>query len=225
MADDNDLQQNGGNKKSSGANLSLTAFLLVMASLVQLLFINANSFNETVQNEVKESYKALGKDKWVTLTSATLEQYNMLLVDSGFKPHYLDKVTRQTNDTFPLAKTLKKLTPIVNRFVNNLQTLTYQLLHRINLIAAWAYVLVPFIVAQLAAGVYNWRIRAYTFGNKTKARILILRKVLRMVLIALTVYFFLPCFTPAFSAYIPVLVLVVTSLVIKRYIETVQKFW
>lgn len=225
MADDNDLQQDSGNKNNGGANLSLTAFLLVMASLVQLLFINANSFNETVQNEVKESYKALGKDKWVTLTSTTLEQYNMLLVDSGFKPHYLDKVTRQTNDTFPLAKTLKKLTPIVNRFVNNLQTLTYQLLHRINLIGAWAYILVPFIVAQLAAGVYNWRIRAYTFGNKTKARILILRKVLRMVLIALTLYFFLPCFTPAFSAYIPVLVLVVTSLVIKRYIETVQKFW
>lgn len=222
MADDDLSQQED---KSGSSNIGLTAFLLLMAALLQLLLINAESFNETVQNEVKESYKALGKDKWITLTDSTLKQYNMLLVDSGFKPHYLDKVTRDTNDTFPLARGLNKVKPIINRFVNNLQTLTYQLLHRLNLIGAWAYILIPFVVAQVAGGVYQWRIRAYTFGNKTKARILILRKVLKFLMIALTIYFFMPCFTPVLSAYIPVLVLTCAAFIIKRYIETVQKFW
>lgn len=229
MSDDNDQHHESSDGRGSGSGKSVQLGYILFFSLsvvvLQLLFLDPQGFNKMVSNEVKASYEALGKSKWVSLTGKTSEQFEFVIVDSGFKEYFLDAVTRDTNDTFPLAKLVGKLMPFVHRFVNNIQVITYQLLHRANLLVAWAYVLIPFIVAQLAAGIYQWRIRTYTFGNKTKARMLVIRKLLRIIYLVMLAFFFLPSFYPYLSAYLPVIALTISSFLIQRYIITVQKFW
>lgn len=226
MSDEHERHQSDqGRRNDKSSKLGYIVFFSLSAIVLQLLLLDPQGLNQMVHNEVKASYEALGKNKWVALTGKTSEQFDFIIVDSGFKEYYLDAVTRETNDTFPLAKVVGKLMPFVHRFANNIQVITYQLLHRANLLVAWAYVLIPFIIAQLAAGVYQWRIRAYTFGNKTKARMLIIRKILRIIYLVMLAFFFLPSFYPLLSAYLPVIALTVSAYLMQRYIMTVQKFW
>ena len=101
--------------------------------------------------------------------------------------------------------------------------ITYQILHRANLLMIWLYILVPFALAQLVIGVYSWRIRAYTFGNKTKTRMLVIKKLTKGILVGVIIYFALPNSYPTAGAYIPFIALLFASFLTSRYIATLQK--
>lgn len=222
---DDILYKDRSDQQKRDRDYSYFFIFILCAIVVQLLFLNPTSFNEMVKKEVKASYAAIGENNWLNVTESSKRHFELIIVKTGFKKYYLDKVTRDTVDTNPIAKMFKKLMPVVKRFSNNLQIVTYQLAHRTNLLGVWIYILVPFILSQLVAGIYQWKIRAYTFGNKTKAKMLVIKKIIKLLVLLIILYFFLPCFYPEVAAYIPFLAIMSMSLLTTKFIATAQKHW
>ncbi|MCF2848838.1 DUF4400 domain-containing protein [Pseudoalteromonas sp. ACER1] len=221
--DSEDLYKDKSGEQNRKKEYSKLFIFILFALAAQVLALNPTSFNRMLENEVKASYKAIGEKNWLNLTDASYRHYNTIIVRSGFKQYFLDKVNRDTDDKNPLARLTAKLLPLVKRVTNNIQTLTYQILHRANLLMIWLYILVPFALAQLVIGLYSWRIRAYTFGNKTKTRMLVIKKLIKGILVGIIVYFALPNFYPTAGAYIPFIALLFASFLTSRYIATLQK--
>ncbi|WP_100915946.1 DUF4400 domain-containing protein [Pseudoalteromonas spongiae] len=197
---------------------------VVLTVFAQLLIMNPNYFNTLLEQEVKEAYPALGETKWINLTNRTDEAFTFVLIDSGFKDRYLDKITRDTENPNPIAKKFETLLPLAHRFANNVQVVIYQFIHRAGLMMDWFWLLVPFFIAQIASAVYYWRIRAYSFGTTTKARMLILKKFSKTILLIGLIYFLIPAFYPPASPYLPVLMLIGLGVLMKKQIKTFQKF-
>lgn len=222
---DLELYKDKSNQQNRSKEYSGIFIFVLIALVAQMLILNPTSFNNMVKAEVKESYRAVGHAKWLNITEKSNKQFKTLIVDSGFKHYFLDKISRDTEDTNPIAKLFRKLTPLVKRFANNIQVLTYQIAHRINLLNVWLYTLIPFGICQLTLSVYQWRIRGYAFGNKTKAKMTLIKKTSKLLFVVMVVYFALPCFFPLIGAFIPLILLVFITLLANRYIVTMQKHW
>ena len=139
--DSEDLYKDKSGEQNRKKEYSKLFIFILFALAAQVLALNPTSFNRMLENEVKASYKAIGEKNWLNLTDASHRHYNTIIVRSGFKQYFLDKVNRDTDDKNPLARLTTKLLPLVKRVTNNIQTLTYQILHRANLLMIWLYIL------------------------------------------------------------------------------------
>ena len=226
------LLQDEGNRKDDGSigplpksKIRLFVLFGLVCIFFQMMLMNPVTFNRLLKEEVLHSYEALGNVKWREVTEKSRGTYELMLVESGFKEHYIDKVMRETYNPNPLAKKFEKLLPMVDRMMANIQIVTYQLIHRAYLIKEWAWLLIPFAVGSMASAFYYWRIRMFSFGNSTKSRLLIIRKSSFLVVAALVVFFFVPAFYPPAAPYLPVILMVSLILFARKYIMRMQKHW
>lgn len=202
--------------------VSLYAVFSILA-LVAVCFTKTSSYQAMLENEVQQGLVVLGEHKWTEVNTRTIKMFNLVVVHSGFKKYFLDKVSRETRDKFPLAHKMNKLRVFGERIADNLQILLYQSLHRFNYFVEWLWLFVPFVLAQIISGIYYWKIRIYSFGNGTKPTYLFIGKLIKLTLGIVIFYFLLPGIFVDIMPYLPVFTIFAFGWLTKKHISNYQK--
>lgn len=197
--------------------------LFIVISFLVIVLTKPTVYKDAVEREVQAGLHILGTDKWASVNGRTGTMFNAVIVDSGFKKYFIDKVNRNTNDEFPIAKKITKLNMYAAQLTDNIQIILYQVLHRANYFYEWLWLFVPFILAQIASGYYYWKIQSYSFGNATRTRALLVKKILKLVFVSTLFYFLIPGVWIGIMPFMPVVSLFLLGWLTKRQIISYQK--
>lgn len=192
-------------------------------AFVAVCLTKTENYQKLIEEEVQKGLIVLGEQKWNQVNIRTISMFETVIIHSGFKKYFLDKVKRDTNDEFPLADKTNRLRGFGERIVNNLQILLYQSLHRLNYFLEWLWLFIPFVITQLISGIYHWKISAYSFGNGTKAKQMIFGKTIKFTFWIVIIYFLLPGVFIDIMPYLPVFTIFLFGALLKRQVIHYQK--
>lgn len=154
---------------SRGYVIRLMACMLLFAYLVYNVAIQpTEELSKQISLEINASQRIIPSDRWKTVLSNTESSYNVLVE----KYRLIDNLNNilipdNTKPSRGINLTVDKASSFLYTMAKNIPLLIFQTLYRWNLLVGWLLIFLPFLVAMLADGMYQWKLKRYVFGKVT----------------------------------------------------------
>lgn len=146
--------------------------LLLLGMMLYLIyslgFQNTDELKQQITQEVNASRSLISNDRWLSVIANSEATLSTLINDYKLID-YLNTIL--IPDTSTPARGMnyvaEKMTSVNYTVAKNLPLLIYQSIFRWNLILGWLILFSPYLIAMLADGMYQWKLKRYVFGNVT----------------------------------------------------------
>ncbi|WP_426721108.1 DUF4400 domain-containing protein [Enterobacter cloacae complex sp. 301C7] len=114
------------------------------------------------------SRSLISNDRWLSVIANSEATLSTLINDYKLI-EYLNTILipETTKPARGLNYVAEKMSSVNYTVAKNLPLLIYQSIFRWNLILGWLIVFSPYLIAMLADGMYQWKLKRYVFGNVT----------------------------------------------------------
>lgn len=154
---------------SRGAVIRLLASVTLFAYLIYNVTIQDTAeLNKQISDEINASQNIIPTATWNNVVRKTEATFNMLVTKY--------KLIENLNNTLipdpdskvrGLSIPAEKMSSFLYTAVQNIPLMIFQTLYRWNLLVGWSFVFAPFLIALLADGMYQWKLKRYVFGKVT----------------------------------------------------------
>lgn len=211
--------------KDHGATklLSLMLFIFVISLAAVLTMVPSNEFQRGMETEVKSLSTLISKSKWLNLTLEIERAYLNNYVNNGVKSVVEDSLLPKGNYKTKEIISAFKGDFILQRVVNNIHIMMYQMFYRLSILKYWVWVMAPFFVAIIYDGLMIRRIRMYEPKQiSIKASRIWTRSIVYILVITFS-YMLLPNFLGQQAPWFPIVMLFITGVALKNTIKNFMK--
>jgi hypothetical protein len=149
--------------KDHGVSKLLSLFLLIftVTVLVILTAMPSNIFQREMETEVKSLSSLIDETQWLELTLKVETIYRDNYINSGVQRAIEDALLPKGN--YKVKEIIEKFHGdfILERVVNNIHILSYQMIYRVSMMKYWMWIMTPFFIALIYDGYMVRKIRKY----------------------------------------------------------------
>lgn len=204
--------------------ISSIVLICTISLAVVLTAIPSSVFQHEVENEVKSLSKLINITRWVELTSEVNSRYSEKYIESGAQDTVEKALLPSGNYKTREIIAIFKGDFVLNRVVNNLHILAYQMTFRITILGFWLLMLSPYFVAVIFDGYTQRRIRMYVPEQiSIKGSRLWTRSIVYIFILSFS-YLIVPNFLGmTLAAWFPLIMLMLVGYATKKTIENYMK--
>ncbi|WP_076415066.1 DUF4400 domain-containing protein [Shewanella sp. UCD-KL12] len=204
--------------------ISLLLLIFTASLLVILTAVPSSIFQREVENEVKSLSKLINVTQWIEVTDKVNVNYSEKYIETGMQSAVEETLLPSGN--YKIKKIIENFKGdfVLNRVVNNLHILAYQLTYRISILSFWFLLLIPYFIAVIYDGYTQRRIRLYEPKQVSiKGSRVWTRSIVYIIVLAFS-YLVIPNFLGVtFAAWFPLLMLMLVGYACKKTIENYMK--
>lgn len=211
--------------KEHGISKLLSLFLLIftVSILVILTAVPSNIYQREMETEVKSLSSLVSESQWVDLTYQVKSIYTKNYINNGVQHAIEDALLPKGN--YKVKEIVEKFKGdfILNRVVNNLHILAYQMVYRVSMMKYWIWIMLPFFIALIYDGYMVRKIRMYEPKQiSIKGSRIWTRSIVYMFIFTFC-YLLVPNFLGQKAPWYPVVMLMLTGLAFRNTISNFMK--
>lgn len=211
--------------KDHGVSKLLSLFLLIftVSILVILTAMPSSLFQKEMETEVKALSVLISENRWLVLTHEVESNYTQSYVRSGLHQAVEDALLPSSD--YKIKKIIDNFKGefILNRVVNNLHILSYQMVYRLSMMKFWVWIMLPFFFALIYDGYMVRKIRMYEPRQISIKGSRIWTRSIVYMLVFTFCYLLIPNFLGQKAPWYPVLMLLLTGLALRNTISNFMK--
>ncbi|MBB1438448.1 DUF4400 domain-containing protein [Shewanella sp. SG41-4] len=211
--------------KDHGVSKLLSLFLLIftVSILVILTAMPSSLFQKEMETEVKALSVLISENQWLVLTHEVESNYTQSYVRSGLHQAVEDALLPSSD--YKIKKIIDNFKGefILNRVVNNLHILSYQMVYRLSMMKFWVWIMLPFFFALIYDGYMVRKIRMYEPRQISIKGSRIWTRSIVYMLVFTFCYLLIPNFLGQKAPWYPVLMLLLTGLALRNTISNFMK--
>jgi len=211
--------------KDHGVSKLLSLFLLIftVSILVILTAMPSSLFQKEMETEVKSLSVLISETQWLALTHEVESTYTQSYIRSGIQQAVEDALLPSSD--YKIKKIIDNFKGefILNRVVNNIHILSYQMVYRLSMMKFWIWIMLPFFFALIYDGYMVRKIRMYEPRQISIKGSRIWTRSIVYMLVFTFCYLLIPNFLGQKAPWYPVLMLLLTGLALRNTISNFMK--
>jgi hypothetical protein len=211
--------------KDNGVAKLLSLFLLIFtfSAMIILTMVPSKIFQREMETEVKSLSTLINETQWLDLT---------IKVENAYRMNYIGNGTQHAIEDALLPKGSYKVKEIIakykgdfilERVVNNIHILSYQMVYRVFVLKYWLWIMMPFFIALIYDGYMVRKIRMYEPKQISIKASRIWTRTIVYMLVFTFCYLLLPNFLGQKAPWFPVLMLGLTGFACRNTISNYMK--
>ncbi|GGP59100.1 hypothetical protein GCM10009347_26900 [Shewanella algicola] len=211
--------------KDHGVSKLLSLFLLIFTVSVILILtlMPSQVFQREMETEVKSLSSLINETQWLNLTYEVQRIYTNAYVKGGIQQSVEDSLLPKSDYKIKEIVSKFKGEFILNRVVNNIHILSYQMVYRVSMMKFWIWVMLPFFFALIYDGYMVRKIRMYEPRQISIKGSRIWTRSIVYMLVFTFCYLLIPNFLGQKAPWYPVLMLCLTGLAFRNTISNFMK--
>jgi hypothetical protein len=211
--------------KDHGVSKLLSLFLLIftVTVLVILTAMPSNIFQREMETEVKSLSSLIDETQWLELTLKVETIYRDNYINSGVQRAIEDALLPKGN--YKVKEIIEKFHGdfILERVVNNIHILSYQMIYRVSMMKYWMWIMTPFFIALIYDGYMVRKIRKYEPRQISIKGSRIWTRSIVYMLVFTFCYLLIPNILGQRAPWYPVVMLMLTGLAFRNTISNFMK--
>ncbi len=211
--------------KDHGVTKLLTLMLLIftVSLFIILTMVPSSIFQREMEVEVKSLSTLMTESRWVEITLQVERSYRQSYIDSG-----LQKMVEETllpKGNFKIKELIEKFKGdfVLQRVVNNIHIMSYQMVYRMTMMKYWIWVMVPLFFALIYDGYMIRKIRMYEPKQISIKSSRIWTRSIVYIIVFTFCYMLIPNILGQKAPWFPVLMLILTGVAFKNIIQNYMK--
>ncbi|BDQ68372.1 MULTISPECIES: DUF4400 domain-containing protein [Shewanella] len=211
--------------KDHGVTKLLTLMLLIftVSLFIILTMVPSSIFQREMEVEVKSLSSLMTESRWVEVTLQVERSYRQSYIDSGLQKMVEDTLLPKGN--FKIKELVEKFKGdfILQRVVNNIHIMSYQMVYRMTMMKYWIWVMVPLFFALIYDGYMIRKIRMYEPKQISIKSSRIWTRSIVYIIVFTFCYMLIPNILGQKAPWFPVLMLILTGVAFKNIIQNYMK--
>jgi len=176
-----------------------------------------------METEVKSLSVLISETQWLALTHEVESTYTQSYIRSGIQQAVEDALLPSSD--YKIKKIIDNFKGefILNRVVNNIHILSYQMVYRLSMMKFWIWIMLPFFFALIYDGYMVRKIRMYEPRQISIKGSRIWTRSIVYMLVFTFCYLLIPNFLGQKAPWYPVLMLLLTGLALRNTISNFMK--
>lgn len=211
--------------KDHGVTKLLTLMLLIftVSLFIILTMVPSSIFQREMEVEVKSLSTLMTESRWVEVTLQIERSYRQSYIDSGLQKMVEDTLLPKGN--FKIKELVEKFKGdfFLQRVVNNIHIMSYQMVYRMTMMKYWIWVMVPLFFALIYDGYMIRKIRMYEPKQISIKSSRIWTRSIVYIIVFTFCYMLIPNILGQKAPWFPVLMLILTGVAFKNIIQNYMK--
>lgn len=211
--------------KDHGVTKLLTLMLLIftVSLFIILTMVPSSIFQREMEVEVKSLSTLMTESRWVEVTLQVERSYRQSYIDSGLQKMVEDTLLPKGN--FKIKELVEKYKGdfVLQRVVNNIHIMSYQMVYRMTMMKYWIWVMVPLFFALIYDGYMIRKIRMYEPKQISIKSSRIWTRSIVYIIVFTFCYMLIPNILGQKAPWFPVLMLILTGVAFKNIIQNYMK--
>lgn len=211
--------------KDHGVTKLLTLMLLIftVSLFIILTMVPSSIFQREMEIEVKSLSTLMTESRWVEVTLQVERSYRQSYIDSGLQKMVEDTLLPKGN--FKIKELVEKYKGdfVLQRVVNNIHIMSYQMVYRMTMMKYWIWVMVPLFFALIYDGYMIRKIRMYEPKQISIKSSRIWTRSIVYIIVFTFCYMLIPNILGQKAPWFPVLMLILTGVAFKNIIQNYMK--
>lgn len=211
--------------KDHGVTKLLTLMLLIftVSLFIILTMVPSSIFQREMEIEVKSLSTLMTESRWVEVTLQVERSYRQSYIDSGLQKMVEDTLLPKGN--FKIKELMEKFKGdfVLQRVVNNIHIMSYQMVYRMTMMKYWIWVMVPLFFALIYDGYMIRKIRMYEPKQISIKSSRIWTRSIVYIIVFTFCYMLIPNILGQKAPWFPVLMLILTGVAFKNIIQNYMK--
>lgn len=211
--------------KDHGVTKLLTLMLLIftVSLFIILTMVPSSIFQREMEVEVKSLSTLMTESRWVEITLQVERSYRQSYIDSGLQKMVEDTLLPKGN--FKIKELVEKYKGdfVLQRVVNNIHIMSYQMVYRMTMMKYWIWVMVPLFFALIYDGYMIRKIRMYEPKQISIKSSRIWTRSIVYIIVFTFCYMLIPNILGQKAPWFPVLMLILTGVAFKNIIQNYMK--
>ncbi|MGI2039703.1 DUF4400 domain-containing protein [Shewanella frigidimarina] len=211
--------------RDHGISKLLSLFLLIftVSILVILTSVPSQIFQREMETEVKSLSSLINENQWLDLTLQVKNIYTNNYINNGVQEAIEDALLPKGN--YKVKEIVEKFKGdfILERVVNNIHILSYQMVYRVSMMKYWIWVMLPLFIALIYDGYMIRKIRMYEPRQISIKGSRIWTRSIVYMLVFTFCYLLIPNFLGQKAPWYPVVMLMLTALACRNTISNYMK--
>lgn len=211
--------------KDHGVTKLLTLMLLIftVSLFIILTMVPSSIFQREMEVEVKSLSTLMTESRWVEVTLQVERSYRQSYIDSGLQKMVEDTLLPKGN--FKIKELVEKFKGdfFLQRVVNNIHIMSYQMVYRMTMMKYWIWVMVPLFFALIYDGYMIRKIRMYEPKQISIKSSRIWTRSIVYIIVFTFCYMLIPNILGQKAPWFPVLMLILTGVAFKNIIQNYMK--
>ncbi|MBW0298745.1 DUF4400 domain-containing protein [Shewanella bicestrii] len=211
--------------KDHGVTKLLTLMLLIftVSLFIILTMVPSSIFQREMEVEVKSLSALMTESRWLEVTLQVERSYRQSYIDSGLQKMVEDTLLPKGN--FKIKELVEKYKGdfILQRVVNNIHIMSYQMVYRMTMMKYWIWVMVPLFFALIYDGYMIRKIRMYEPKQISIKSSRIWTRSIVYIIVFTFCYMLIPNILGQKAPWFPVLMLILTGVAFKNIIQNYMK--
>ncbi|MCU8005870.1 DUF4400 domain-containing protein [Shewanella sp. SM96] len=211
--------------KDHGVTKLLTLMLLIftVSLFIILTMVPSSIFQREMEVEVKSLSTLMTESRWVEVTLQVERSYRQSYIDSGLQKMVEDTLLPKGN--FKIKELMEKFKGdfVLQRVVNNIHIMSYQMVYRMTMMKYWIWVMVPLFFALIYDGYMIRKIRMYEPKQISIKSSRIWTRSIVYIIVFTFCYMLIPNILGQKAPWFPVLMLILTGVAFKNIIQNYMK--
>jgi hypothetical protein len=183
----------------------------------------SNIFQREMETEVKSLSSLIDETQWLELTLKVETIYRDNYINSGVQRAIEDALLPKGN--YKVKEIIEKFHGdfILERVVNNIHILSYQMIYRVSMMKYWMWIMTPFFIALIYDGYMVRKIRKYEPRQISIKGSRIWTRSIVYMLVFTFCYLLIPNILGQRAPWYPVVMLMLTGLAFRNTISNFMK--
>ncbi|MCU7962061.1 MULTISPECIES: DUF4400 domain-containing protein [unclassified Shewanella] len=211
--------------KDHGVTKLLTLMLLIftVSLFIILTMVPSSIFQREMEVEVKSLSSLMTESRWLEVTLQVERSYRQSYIDSGLQKMVEDTLLPKGN--FKIKELVEKYKGdfVLQRVVNNIHIMSYQMVYRMTMMKYWIWVMVPLFFALIYDGYMIRKIRMYEPKQISIKSSRIWTRSIVYIIVFTFCYMLIPNILGQKAPWFPVLMLILTGVAFKNIIQNYMK--
>ncbi|MCU8013832.1 DUF4400 domain-containing protein [Shewanella sp. SM74] len=211
--------------KDHGVTKLLTLMLLIftVSLFIILTMVPSSIFQREMEVEVKSLSSLMTESRWLEVTLQVERSYRQSYIDSGLQKMVEDNLLPKGN--FKIKELVEKYKGdfVLQRVVNNIHIMSYQMVYRMTMMKYWIWVMVPLFFALIYDGYMIRKIRMYEPKQISIKSSRIWTRSIVYIIVFTFCYMLIPNILGQKAPWFPVLMLILTGVAFKNIIQNYMK--
>lgn len=211
--------------KDHGVTKLLTLMLLIftVSLFIILTMVPSSIFQREMEVEVKSLSSLMTESRWLEVTLQVERSYRQSYIDSGLQKMVEDTLLPKGN--FKIKELMEKFKGdfVLQRVVNNIHIMSYQMVYRMTMMKYWIWVMVPLFFALIYDGYMIRKIRMYEPKQISIKSSRIWTRSIVYIIVFTFCYMLIPNILGQKAPWFPVLMLILTGVAFKNIIQNYMK--
>lgn len=203
--------------------LSLMLLIFTLSLLVILTMVPSSIFQREMETEVKSLSSLMNESRWLELTFQVEQSYRQSYINSGLQAQVEETLLPKSNYKTKELVMKFKGDFVLQRVVNNIHIMSYQMIYRITMMKYWILVMVPFFIALIYDGCMARKIRMYEPKQVSIKGSRLWTRSIVYILVFTFCYLLIPNILGQKAPWFPVFMLMLTGIALKNIIQNYMK--